>query len=189
MKKQKDMPSQVFINEAFTYHDGKLYWNVRPQHHFNTVRGCNRTNSEFAGRMAGDIHHTGYVYIRFMGFDFAAHRLIWVMHHGPIPDSMEIDHIDKDRLNNRIENLRLSQYSGQASNQRKRKDNKSGFRGVCFEKETGRYVASIQANRKQIKIGRFRDAESAALAYDRYARVLHGEFASLNFPKKKEQKC
>ena len=65
------------------------------------------SNSVKVGDVAVWQDEHGYVYIRFMGKLRQAHRIIWEMHHGPIPEGMEIDHINHVTDDNRIENLRL----------------------------------------------------------------------------------
>lgn len=189
MKQSNKLPNQELLKECFEYFDGMLFWKVRPLNHFPNAHRMNRTNSEFAGTRAGGFHHTGYEYVKVCGQSIATHRIVWSMFNGAIPERHEIDHIDGTRSNNRIENLRLCVYSGNASNQTMRKDNSTGYRGVCYEPSSGKFMANIQSNKKQKKIGRYKTAIEAALAYDAYARKLHGEFASLNFPKDNERKC
>ena len=98
------------------------------------------------------------------------------------PSGVLVDHIDGDGLNNVRSNLRLCTPAQNAQNTKRQKNNKSGFKGVSLCKQTGRWKAVIMANRKFKVIGRYESPESAARAYDSYARELHGEFAFLNFP-------
>ncbi|WP_181337101.1 HNH endonuclease [Hyphomicrobium methylovorum] len=97
-----------------------------------------------------------------------------------------VDHRDGDTLNNRRNNLRLATPSQNARNRQLASNNASGFKGVCFRKDRGTWLASIRCGPHYTKIGTFATAEAAAAAYDREAMRLFGEFAVLNFqPKQK----
>jgi hypothetical protein len=107
---------------------------------------------------------------------FYAHRLAWLYVYGVWPQH-EIDHIDGDRLNNRISNLREATSSENKRNTRKRSNNTSGFKGVSFDKSKKLWTAQIATNRKYIHIGRFKTPEAAYEAYCAAAERLHGDFA------------
>lgn len=92
----------------------------------------------------------------------------------------EIDHKDGDGLNNREENLRFVTHLINCINRGPQTNNTSGYKGVCFDKNRRKYMASISANRKQKNIGRFDTAEEAARAYNKAAHIMHGEMAWLN---------
>jgi hypothetical protein len=104
------------------------------------------------------------------------------------PDGI-IDHKNQIGLDNRECNLRLCSVSQNAMNSRKIK-NKSGFRGVCFDKRKWRqkrwYARIRNGEKKAIFLGFFFTSEDAARAYDEKAKELFGEFASLNFPDEKQ---
>ncbi len=95
-----------------------------------------------------------------------------------------IDHINGDRLDNRRQNLRPARPSENCSNRPKPSNNTSGFKGVSFDRRTGRWVATIGLNRRQVWLGRHDTAEQAARAYDAAALQLHGAFARPNEPPK-----
>jgi hypothetical protein len=102
------------------------------------------------------------------------HRVIWKLHTGNEPGA-HLDHIDGDKLNNRIENLREVSAEENARNKPKPKNNRSGFKGVCWEQGRG-WKAYITAGGRQIKIGRFKRLEDAVAARHAAAERLHGEF-------------
>jgi hypothetical protein len=94
----------------------------------------------------------------------------------------EGDHWNHRTLDNRRSNLRKCSHAQNASNVSRPRDNRSGFKGVVFEKRTGKWYAQIRVNRKQHHLGTFTDKEDAARAYDAAARQHFGEFALTNFP-------
>lgn len=94
-----------------------------------------------------------------------------------------IDHKNGNGLDNRRTNLRWATVAQNVANQRKRVGGTSRFRGVCFDKARGDWVAGYTINRKRINLGRFQSEEDAALAYDAAVLVARGEFACLNFQK------
>lgn len=91
-----------------------------------------------------------------------------------------IDHIDGDPLNNRKSNLRFCTNAENTKNQRKKKNNTSGFKGVSWDKEKKKWAAQITVNQKKIWLGTFEDKVEAAKAYNKAAIKYHGEFAYLN---------
>lgn len=101
---------------------------------------------------------------------------------GPIPKGLEIDHINGNKLDNRRENLRLATRRQNMMNNRGKKDSVSRYKGVSFEKRTGRWLARMKIAGKQTYLGSFVTEEEAARAYDAAARRVHGEFGKLNFP-------
>ena len=103
--------------------------------------------------------------------------------------SPELDHKDGDGLNCRKSNLRAASREENSHNADVRRDNTSGYRGVSFVRTKGRWTARISANHQSHFLGFFDTPERAAQAYDDAARRLHGEFASVNFPRDGERRC
>ncbi len=95
------------------------------------------------------------------------------------PKGIEVDHIDGNGLNNCKSTLRLATRSENARNMPKR-PSKMPYRGVIQMCATG-YIARITCNKKVFNVGYFKDPISAAKAYDKKAKELHGKFARLNF--------
>lgn len=97
--------------------------------------------------------------------------------------SILVDHVNGDGLDNRRENLRLCSKSENMRNRRGvNRNNKSGYLGVAWDAVNKKWEARIQLLRRMYFVGRFDDKIEAAKARDRKALELHGEFASLNFP-------
>lgn len=92
----------------------------------------------------------------------------------------EVDHVNRDRLDNRKSNLRKCTRQENACNRGKAKHNKSGYKGVYWCKGRRKYRAQIQARGKHRLLGQFDVAQDAARAYDNAAKELHGEFAVTN---------
>lgn len=104
------------------------------------------------------------------------HRLVWIWHNGD-PGQLLVDHISRDRHDDRIENLRLATESENRRSSGMFKTNTSGYKGVTFEKTTGRWKAYIYLNNKRKHLGHFPTKEEAAAAYQQAAAEMHGEFA------------
>lgn len=133
----------VYMNwsDYFTY-DGLNLWRKRDE------RRNNNYNSRNEGVLCGTSDKKGYLLVSFDGRRFKAHRIIWEMHNGPIPEGMEIDHINHVKYDNRIENLRLASRSDQSRNMPKSISNKSGVVGVCFNKARGKWFSQIKVDGK-----------------------------------------
>ena len=98
-----------------------------------------------------------------------------------------IDHIDRNKLNCKRENLRSATIAQNVSNQKLHSNNTTGYKGVSFDSKRQKWRACIMLNRRTNHIGYFYDEITAAKAYDLEARKLHGVFASLNFPETKDE--
>lgn len=99
----------------------------------------------------------------------------------PLDAGLEPDHRNRDRLDNRRENLRPATRSQNAANSAK-KGTSSVFRGVCWDKARERWTAGIKVDYRRRNLGRFDNEVDAALAHDAAAFTAFGEFAVLNFP-------
>jgi hypothetical protein len=101
----------------------------------------------------------GYLAVKVYGELFLAHRVAWALHYGAWPSS-EIDHVDRNKQNNRIENLRVVDSQTQRRNMPKRADNSSGVAGVCWHDGQQRWHVAVSGR----YIGSFRDKVEAVLA-------------------------
>lgn len=93
-------------------------------------------------------------------------------------DGKQVDHINKNKLDNRKENLRICTPSQNQHNRPINKNNKSGYKGVTFHKGSGKWHAQIMVNRKNRYLGSFSLPEEAYECYCKEAQILHKEFAS-----------
>jgi len=125
------------------------------------------------GQLAGSINAAGYVVIRVDQTDQLAHRLMWLYVYGAIP-LLGIDHIDRDKANNKPVNLRLATHKQNSENTFLTKNNTSGFRGVRKEArlKSKPWSATITHNYKQKHLGYFATAEEAVKAR-KMAEDLH----------------
>ena len=101
------------------------------------------------------------------------------------PDQMFVDHIDHNGLNNTRSNLRLCTLAQNNCNSTSRRTSTSKYKGVSWKKVSKKWAASTQSMGKIYHLGYFTDEIAAARAYDKKAAELHGQFACLNFPDRK----
>lgn len=151
------MLTQQEIKNLFDYQEGIIYWKV------------SRSGIKHDGNGAGCLHHNGYKVVCINGKSYRVHRLIWIMFNGDIPNSIFVDHIDRNKLNNKIENLRL------ATNQENNRNNSSN--GFTWEPEREVFRVGIGIDGKRKHIGRYDTIIDARAAYLRARRKYFGEFA------------
>ncbi|MDQ0505996.1 HNH endonuclease [Xanthobacter agilis] len=166
--------TQQFVRSILDYEPetGIFTWrersDVRPQ-----------WNGRYAGKRAGyewTANGGGrYRSIRILDWPFPEHRVAWLWMTGAMPvDS--IDHTDLNGLNNRWGNLREATKVQNGHNTSVQRRNTSGYKGVSFHKETGRFRAYIQHNGRQKWLGYHNTAEAAHAAYVDAVKELRGEF-------------
>lgn len=177
MSKRKyrcELPSRERLRELFDYRDGWLYFKV------NLVAGGKYI---FIGEKAGYSTANGRVALRIDGYAFLVHRLVWAWHFGQTPVDMDVHHINGDRSDNRIENLRLASHSNTMASAGLSKSNTSGLKGVSFSSERAKWVAQITVNYQHMALGRFDTKEEAHAAYCAAADKYFGEFANFGTPR------
>ena len=153
------------FNDYFLYDGKNIIWKERGLDKFKTGNACNTWNTKFNGKVAGSINKSnGYLRVAINSKSYLVHRIVWEMNNGKIPDGMQIDHINHDRTDNRLCNMRLVTGKVNAYNQSLRKNNTSGVCGVSWDSKRKKWVANIKVNGKFVNLGRFDDRESAAIA-------------------------
>ncbi len=132
------------------------------------------------GAVAGICRSDGYLMIWVRPHRVLAHRLIWIWNFGAIPDGMQIDHIDNDRTNNRLSNLRLALPIQNHVNSLIRSDNTSGVKGVSYWKNSKgvwRWRSRVRLNGKEY-CSYHDEKDQAISACNRRRAIVHGEFAN-----------
>jgi hypothetical protein len=156
------MEDAVYLNSLFEYKEGKLFWKV------------SRSSRIKVGQEAGNLGKRGYRAVRIDGKLYLTHRLIFLMIHNYVPQYL--DHIDGDRLNNRIENLRPATKLENSRNVKLSKKNTTGFKGVVFDKDYNKWRAQIYHNGKCHYLGGFDSLDEAVHKVKTVRESLHGEF-------------
>lgn len=169
------MTTQERLCELLDYdaETGQFIWLKRQE----ISREEKRWNARYAGKTAGCINAKGY---RDIGIDdrlYQAHRLAWLYVYGEWPASF-IDHINGDRADNRIANLRQASNAENMRNRGANKNNASGRKGVTWHKRKRKWHAQIGVSAKRISLGCFDCPDEASRAYNAAAVRLHGEFAN-----------
>ena len=154
--------TQALLNDLFLYNNGNLYW--------KKTRG-----RAIQGAVAGYKHSSGYIIVETHGKLHKAHRLIWLMHYGSTPEFL--DHINGNRADNRIENLRPATKTENNQNMKMLSSNTSGVKGVHWQKNANKWRVQIRHNNKRKHIGYFDDIELAALVASEARVKYHGIFA------------
>jgi hypothetical protein len=153
----------ILLSEIFEYKQGKL---------FAKTKGF-RSRHQIGDRV-GSKNKNGYWTVRYKNKIYLEHRLIYTMFYGDVPKF--IDHINGDRLDNRIENLRPCTPVENQRNKKLSKVNKSGYKGVSWREGRKAWRVAIRTNGKRIEIGCFEDLELAGLVADMAREKYHGEF-------------
>jgi len=148
--------------------------------HFDPATGIltnskTRGSKALKGKESGTLHYSGYLQVCFQRKIFRAHRIGWLLYYGKWPINL-VDHINRIRTDNRIENLREATSSENLSNTEKRANNTSGYRGVDFRPDKKRFRARIFSKKKAYTIGHYKTAKEAAEAINNRIQDYHGDF-------------
>jgi hypothetical protein len=153
---------------------GTMTWLPKSILEKETRRANKIWNTRYAGKPAGTISHYGYVVIAIGGGIYGLHRLLWLHVHGEWPAKV-MDHINGNRTDNRISNLRKVTRSQNNMNSALRKDSTSGIKGVSWHSQANKWRATIQSHKQQKHLGLFATIEDATKAYRAAAAALFGE--------------
>ena len=156
---------------------GDLFWKRRSYLFFNSDRAAKSWNTRFANKKALTApDNKGYLHGNIFGRKFRAHTIVWAICTGSWPENF-IDHINLNKSDNRIENLRDATGSQNQFNHRLRSDNTSGFKGVAWCKRDKKWKASIRVYGKNKSLGYYDNPEDAYKAYCNASRIHHGDFS------------
>lgn len=151
---------QEYYNKRFEYRDGVLYWKTP------------NSNRLKVGDPAGYIDGRGYLRTNFDGSMKANHIIIWTMHFGEPDPELCLDHIDRDKLNNKLENLREITRTQNNLNS----DTRILARGTSYDKTRNKWKAQISFENKNTLIGRYDTEQEAHEAYLAVYKELHDNF-------------
>ncbi len=154
--------SKEFINDIFLYKNGELFWK-KPR------------KKTFIGEKAGHINKKGYHQITINKKIYPLHRIIFFMFHGYFPDC--VDHIDNDKNNNKIENLRAATLTQNQYNKPISPKNTSGYKNVCLDKKTNKWFVRMRLNGKDQNFGSYFNKEIANFVASTMRHKYHKEFA------------
>lgn len=156
-------PSQEELQEYFRYEDGEL---VRIK--------TSETRPDTLGKVFGGLTGTGYIQGWHKGKLYYLHHLIWIYHYGTLPDDF-IDHINRDKTDNRIENLRAASPQQNTFNREANFNAVSQFKGVSQKR--GKWRARITVDGVVHNLGCFDTEIEAGLAYRNAAKLLQGDYS------------
>lgn len=155
------------LNELFEYdkETGDLIWK-EPKANGKVKKGD----------IAGCVDSHGYIKIDLNYKKHRAHRLVFLMHKGYLPKT--IDHINGNRSDNRIENLRAVTAGQNQHNRKINSNNTSGYKGVSWNTRTKTWKATVALERKRIHLGFYKTPEEADAVIRKAREELHGSFAN-----------
>jgi hypothetical protein len=162
--------TQDRVKDLFDYReDGKL---IR--------RRATGGNGNYAGRVIGTTptgeRENRYSTTKIRGQHWMVHKLIYLWHHGVVPE--QLDHINRDTTDNRIENLRPADTTKNAQNRRLFANNKSGCKGVIWHVRIKKWQAYVSVDKKMKHLGYFEDIELADLVATEARDLYHGQYAN-----------
>ena len=156
--------TKELLHNLFNYCDGILYWK-------------NPTNKRIVkGSKAGSYDKDGYLIVQFFGKKYKIHRLIFMMHYGYMP--IQIDHINCNKSDNHIFNLRKANNTTNQQNRKIQKNNKSGVKGVCWNKNMNQWMVRLRVNDETKYFGSYHDIQVAKFVCETMRYKFHGKFAN-----------
>jgi hypothetical protein len=174
----RPLPSLAYVQQRLSYDQktGKFTWLPRPLEQFADEAKGRSWNTRYAGKTAGFNHAKGYRQIAIDDMKFMEHRVAWLMVFGSLPPA-DIDHIDGNRSNNRIANLRAATRAENLWNAQMSRSNTSGAKGVGWDTSRGKFEAHITYRYKKHHLGRFDTFDEALEARREAAKRFYGVFA------------
>jgi hypothetical protein len=157
--------TQEYLKEILEYNpeSGLFIWKVR------------KSRRSAIGSGAGTRSKKGYFSISIDSKVYRSHRLAWLYVYGKFPEN-GIDHINGNPSDNSIHNLRIASQQSNNKNVTTRCNNSSGYKGVSFDKNTGKWKAQAQVNGKKKHLGLFTTPEEASVVYNEYTKEHFKEF-------------
>jgi hypothetical protein len=165
-------PSQLIEFLHYDADTGTLTWRERDIKYFTLTRAWKAWNTQYANTEAGSKKSDGYLKVQIFKKQHLAHRVAWAIYYGKYPDG-HIDHINGNRSDNRIKNLRDVTIQENARNQKISKINASGHSGIHYYKAGGSWAAYIYCDKKKIHLGYF-DKVDDAIAARKQAEKKYG---------------
>lgn len=155
--------TQEVVKTHFEYKDGFLYW----------IK-CN-SNRVAPGKRVDSFDSKGYIQVMLFGKRQRAHRLIYLYHHGVLPEFL--DHIDGNRGNNKIDNLRPCTLNQNQHNRKSRTSNITGVKNVSWDKKMKSWSVSLNVNGCKVFQDYFKDFELAEFVAMELRNKYHGAYA------------
>lgn len=167
LKKKSEIPAKE-LREWFDYspETGELFWKKSPATQIKV------------GMKAGYKGAKGYYRVKIKGQLYLLHRVIWALHNGEWPKEC-LDHVNGDKSDNRISNLREATWTENRRNGSQR-GGKSQYTGVTWHNQTKKWMARFRGEGDQVFLGLFSCEKEAAKAYNKAAKNVYGDFAGLN---------
>ena len=153
--------TQEYLHTVLTYKNGHLYWK--------------KTGKGILKELAGWKDKLGYWYLGLNRKTYKIHRLVYLMHYGYMPEF--IDHIDGNPSNNRIENLRPTTLMQNSWNQKNRKTNTSGHKGISWSKKAQKWTARCMIAGKSTFLGQYKNITQAIEIVRKFREENQGDFA------------
>lgn len=147
------MITQKRLKEVFDYNGetGMFTWKIT------------KSSKSIKGNLAGSVSDKGYLTVRIDGGFYRLHRLAWLYITGSHPEG-QIDHIDRNKTNNKFNNLRITSNTENCRNKTMNKSNTTGVTGIYWRKSTKKWQVSIKVNYKSVHIGCFNNLKDAITA-------------------------
>lgn len=162
------MITKELLNELFIYNNGNLF-----------VKNVSKKNTRLKiGDKAGHTTKQGYGLIKINGKSYLLHRVIYCMHYGYFPN--QVDHIDNNPINNKIENLREVTGSQNCMNKKISIRNTSGYKNVCWHKAAKKWRVQIKIKGVSKNFGCYEDIELADLVAHEVRNKYFGKYARHN---------